>query len=140
MECRGTMRDIDQLLAALSRSRFRSRFALSQSDQTYVTCKSMAVISQHARQFIEKRLAPAAPLSDGKQTPMRGHPVFRAQHATATCCRKCLAKWHGIEQGRALTQEEIDHVVQVITKWLSQQVSPAPPSSPRQLPLFPGDL
>jgi hypothetical protein len=34
---------------------------------------------------------------------MRGHPVFIAQHATATCCRGCLAKWHDIPAGRALT-------------------------------------
>ena len=43
---------------------------------------------------IIKRIAPKEPLNDGKQTPMKGHPVFIAQHATATCCRECTRKWH----------------------------------------------
>jgi len=50
----------------------------------------MANIEQHARDFVNECLAPELPKNDGKQTPMKNHPVFIAQHATATCCRKCL--------------------------------------------------
>src|SRR3546814_4488449 len=64
--------------------------------------------------IVEKRLAPAEPVNDGKQTPMRGHPVLIAQHATATCCRSCLAKWHGIPAGRLLDAAEQRHVVEAI--------------------------
>ena len=53
---------------------------------------------------------------------MRGHPVFIAQHATATCCRGCLAKWHGIERGRTLTVQEQAHAVAAIGRWLQTQV------------------
>lgn len=49
-------------------------------------------IRQHAKDFIANREAPAYIANDGKQTPMRGHPVFIAQRATATCCRECMAK------------------------------------------------
>lgn len=73
----------------------------------------------HARQLITARLAPAEPRNDGRQTPMRGHPVFVAQHATATCCRGCLAKWHAIPAGRELQPAEIDYVVAVIVRWIS---------------------
>lgn len=52
---------------------------------------------------------------------MRGHPVFVAQHATATCCRGCLAKWHSIAAGRALSEGERDYVVSVIAAWLERQ-------------------
>ena len=80
----------------------------------------MDVILEHAADFVMKRLAAANPLNDGKQTPWKGHPVFLAQHATATCCRGCLEKWHGIEKGRELTPEEKQHIVEAIKMWLSQ--------------------
>lgn len=81
----------------------------------------MTEILEHAAEFIEKRLAPAFPVNDGKQTPWRNHPVFVAQHATATCCRGCLQKWHQIPKGKALTAEEQGYIVEVIGAWLSQQ-------------------
>jgi hypothetical protein len=52
---------------------------------------------------------------------MRGHPVFIAQHATATCCRSCLQKWHGIAVGRPLSEAELDHVIGAIMRWLDEQ-------------------
>jgi hypothetical protein len=75
--------------------------------------------------MVHERLAPAHPKNDGRQTPMRGHPVFIAQHATATCCRGCLAKWHGIAAGRALTAEEEAHAVAAILRWVAaQEIAP----------------
>lgn len=72
----------------------------------------------HAVDFIDKRLAPASPVNDGKQTPMRKHPVFVAQHATATCCRGCLEKWHAISKGHELSVEEKQYILGVIRRWL----------------------
>src|SRR5690554_5751992 len=112
------MRDLDELFAALGRSRFRSRFRLGEKDAAYLATKGLPVVLEHAATFIQERLAPAQPRNDGRQTPWRGHPVFVAQHATATCCRSCLAKWHGIEQGAALSPDEIAYVVRVIQRWL----------------------
>ena len=115
------MRDLDELFVELSKSRFRRRFALRPAERDYLASKGTAEVLEHARAFIAERLAPASPRNDGKQTPMRGHPVFVAQHATATCCRGCLAKWHGIPAGRALTTEEQRHVVEAIARWLASQ-------------------
>ncbi len=84
------MVDQDRLFARLARSTFRSRFRLGGKERQYCLDKGPEVIDRHAADFIRQRLAPAAPINDGKQTPMRGHPVFIAQHATATCCRGCL--------------------------------------------------
>jgi hypothetical protein len=89
-------------------------------------------ILDHARRFIRDRLAPAVPDKDGKQTPMRGHPVFIAQHATATCCRSCLAKWHGIEAGRSLSAAEQEHAVAAIARWLAEQGGSTDSSPPSQ--------
>jgi hypothetical protein len=92
---------IENLFARLQRSTFRSRFRLGVKERQYCYDKGAEVIDQHAADFIASRLAPAQIPNDGKQTPMRGHPVFIAQHATATCCRGCLEKWHAIPRGAA---------------------------------------
>ncbi len=120
---------IDYLCAAslpllfdrLTRSKFRSRFHLSEKDVQYIQDRGMDAIRAHAEDFIKKRLSPAAIANDGKQTPIRGHPVFPAQHATATCCRGCLNKWHGIPTGRTLTQLEQEYIADVIMEWIRRQ-------------------
>lgn len=118
------------IFARLQRSPFRARFALKGKDRVYLASKGLDVVLGHGREFISKKLAPAHPANDGKQTPMRGHPVFVAQHATATCCRGCLEKWHGIARGHALTQDEREYVVRVIACWLKAQgITDDPPQS-----------
>ena len=112
---------MDELFAALGRSKFRSRFRLAGKEADYLRIKGLAVVLDHARDFVTKRLADANPANDGRQTPMRNHPVFIAQHATGTCCRGCLAKWHGIPKGRSLTEEQIDYIVKVLRRWLARQ-------------------
>jgi len=114
-------RNMDELFEALERSRFRSRFRLGAREVEYLKQRGMETILDHARQFIEQRLADAQPANDGKQTPMRNHPVFIAQHATGACCRGCLEKWHHIAKGRTLSEDEIDYVVRVIELWLRRQ-------------------
>ena len=120
------MRDMDELFRALGRSRFRSRFQLSGKEAAYMRQKGLDTIIEHARDFVTKRLADAHPANDGHQTPMRNHPVFVAQHATGTCCRKCLEKWHHIPRGKPLTEVDISYVIEVLTRWLAgQDVEPS---------------
>lgn len=114
--------EINKLFFKLGNSKFRSRFHLTDKDKKYVLEKGMDVISSHAYDFISKRLAPANLVNDGKQTPMKGHPVFVAQHATATCCRGCLYKWHHISKDKDLTKEQVDYVVRVIMRWIKKEV------------------
>ncbi len=114
--------EIDKLFLKLSKSKFRSRFHLTKKDKDYVNSKGFDVIKSHAYDFIVKRLLPCGLANDGKQTPMRGHPVFIAQHATATCCRGCLYKWHHISKDKDLTQEQVDYIVLVIMRWIEKEV------------------
>ncbi|WP_263771658.1 DUF4186 domain-containing protein [Propionivibrio soli] len=126
------MRNLDLLFAALSKSRFRRRFSLGAKEHEYLAAKGTETIADHAREFVAQRLAPAKPANDGRQTPFRGHPVFVAQHATATCCRSCLAKWHDIAAGHQLTPEEQAHVVAAIMRWIeTQEGETGLPNSPR---------
>ena len=110
-------------LFSLKKSKFRSKFRLVPKDRDYITAKGLETIKDHAFDFVNSRVAPDSPRNDGKQTPMKGHPVFVAQHATATCCRKCIQKWHRIEKGRALSAAEVDYVVALIMGWIEQQIS-----------------
>jgi predicted Fe-S protein YdhL (DUF1289 family) len=115
------MRDIETVLSALAKSTFRRRFKLSEKDRAYIEEMGLEAIRDHARGFVGSRLAPADPPRDGKQTPFRGHPVFVAQHATATCCRGCLAKWHEIPYGHTLRQDEREHLVSLLLRWIESQ-------------------
>lgn len=115
------MEEQKQIFSRLSKSQFRSRFHLQSKDIDYIHKKGMDVIEQHAYDFINKRLAPAKIINDGKQTPMRGHPVFVAQHATATCCRGCLYKWYQIKPGIDLTSQQIDDIVKIIMTWIQNE-------------------
>jgi exodeoxyribonuclease V alpha subunit len=114
--------DLDSAFARLARSEFRSRFALNDADRQYVEQKGMDVIRRHAEDFVLQRLAPAQPRNDGRQTPMRGHPVFKAQHATATCCRGCLNKWWGISLGVELPATDQQRVIDLIIAWIERQM------------------
>ena len=113
---------LKQLFTGLSKSDFRSRFHLKEQDKEYVRQKGLDKIQEHAQDFIEKRLAPAVIPNDGKQTPMRGHPVFIAQQATATCCRGCLEKWHKIRAGKELTPRQKEYIVHVIMLWIKGEM------------------
>ena len=114
--------DLTSLFQRLSQSAFRSRFHLTAKKRAYIAEKGMATIRRHAEDFVSKRLAPAAIPNDGKQTPMRGHPVFLAQHATGCCCRGCLSKWHHIQPGHQLSPEEQRYVVAVLMTWIRRQL------------------
>ena len=108
-------------LAGIRYSKFRSSFHLKQKDIDYINEKGLDTIRQHAKDFIAKREAPAYIANDGKQTPMRGHPVFIAQHATATCCRECIRKWHKMQPGKELSQVQQDYLVDVIMTWIQKK-------------------
>ncbi len=128
-------KQIEQVLEKLADSRFRRRFRLSDTDRRMVRDRGLDIIRLHGERFLRERLAPAHPANDGRQTPMRGHPIFVAQHATGTCCRGCLEKWHGIEKGKPLDSFEYGYVLDVIMAWIRLQVPDAAPAG-RQKDLF----
>ena len=112
----------EDVFAKLEKSDFRRKFKLKETDKKYIAEKGLDVIKSHARDFISKRIAPAYIPNDGKQTPMRGHPVFIAQHATATCCRGCINKWHKFPKCVDLTQTQQDYLVDLIMCWIEKQL------------------
>ena len=116
------MSTIEQTLSCLQKSAFRAKFHLSEKDRRYIMDKGMETIQRHAADFIITRLAPANIPNDGRQTPMRGHPVFVAQHACACCCRGCLNKWYHVPIGRELTEDEQERIVRLLMAWVKRQL------------------
>lgn len=112
---------IEDALLRLQSSNFRARFHLSEKDRQYIDEKGLDTIRKHAEDFVSKRLAPAVIENDGKQTPMHGHPVFVAQHATATCCRGCLEKWYHVKKGIQLTSLQQEKIVNLIMVWIIRE-------------------
>ena len=108
-------------LKTLNKSPFRSKFKMNEKDREYLRKKGFSTIRSHALDFIRSRIAPGFPKNDGKQTPMKGHPAFVAQHATATCCRACIQKWHGIVKGKDLSKEEIEFFADLIMAWIEEE-------------------
>lgn len=106
------------ILEKLSHSKFRRSFNLKDNDKKYIQEKGLEVIREHTKTFIRERLSPNFISNDGKQTPTKGHPTFIAQHATATCCRGCLYKWHHIPKNVELTLSQQEYIIDVIIKWI----------------------
>ena len=116
--------EIERLLLSLSRTKFRGSFHLNNKMKEYVNEKGIDKIKSDANDLIKKRIAPQVIKNDGKQTPMKQvHPVFIAQHATATCCRGCIEKWHKFPKGRELTKSEQEYLVSIIMEWINRQIS-----------------
>lgn len=115
---------LERTLDALARQPFRAKFHLRGRERATAELRGPATMRRHAYDLISQRVAPARPRNDGKQTPYRGHPVFVAQHATATCCRGCLRRWHQIPEARDLTREERAYVADVIIRWIARELRP----------------
>ena len=116
------MQTIDEALEKLNRSKFRSSFHPNEKDKEYIKNKGMETIRSHAEAFIRERLAPARIPNDGKQTPTRGHPVFKAQHACACCCRGCLNKWYKVPKNKELTKSQQEKIVNLLMAWIQKEM------------------
>lgn len=112
---------IKNIFDRLSKSKFRCSFYLKDKDILYIEDKGIDKIKNHAYDFVTKRLADTSNVTDGKQMPMKGHPVFIAQHATGTCCRRCLEKWHHISKNKNMTEDDIKYVVDIIMSWIEKE-------------------
>ena len=115
------MQSIEEALDKLDHSKFRSSFHLTKKEREYLDEKGMDVMERHARDFVSQKLKPADPLNDGKQTPMHGHPVFKAMHATGCCCRGCLNKWYRVPLHQELSEEQEEKIVHLLMAWLEKE-------------------
>ncbi|MBQ6493339.1 MAG: DUF4186 domain-containing protein [Erysipelotrichaceae bacterium] len=115
-------RSIEETLKRLSSSKFRSSFHLSAKDRKYIEQKGMDVIASHTRDFVRQKVSAACPDNDGRQTPMSGHPSFKAMHATACCCRGCLNRWYRVPKGIPLNEQQQEKITRLILAWIENEM------------------
>jgi hypothetical protein len=125
------LKDADHTFKALQHELFRHAYWHTKIDQRAMAAaraKGLQAIQAFAQRTIIRKVAPPSSriFRDGTQTPLRGNLVYYAQHATATCCRKCAEEWHGIDRNRALTQDEIEYMVSLIMLYVRKRVADLP--------------
>ncbi len=112
---------INNKLNSLEKSKFRSSFHLNKKMIEYIDIKGLELVESHCNDFIDKNLKNYNKEKDGKQTPNKNHPVFVAQHATATCCRGCIEKWYHIPKEKVLQENEIKCIKAMIMEWITKE-------------------
>jgi hypothetical protein len=73
---------------------------------------------------IRQRIGKAENYREGYQTPWfdKNTSVSYGQHATATCCRRCVEYWHGIPFGRDLTESEVKYLSDLVFHYLDTKI------------------
>ena len=90
----------------------------------YARRKGVSGIETAIRSRLRKSVGIADNPYDGRQTPMEGsgNPIHYAQHATASCCRKCMNYWYGIPQKRRLTIDEIEYFGELALVYILERI------------------
>jgi len=101
----------------------------------YARRKGKLGLRAAAEHRIRASVAPAQPAFDGRQTGKSGNPLFYGQHATATCCRKCIDYWHGVEQGRPLTEAEIQYFTALLNMFVDERLPNLPEAGEKVPPI-----
>jgi len=120
-------RNINYVFESLKHEHFRHYMWHVEIDQhaiNYARRKGKVGIRTTAEEKIRKYIATPNPPYDGRQTSREGagNPICYAQHATATCCRKCAEYWHGIPQDRAFTEQEITYFTELIVRYINERL------------------
>ena len=101
---------VDDIFGQLQRELIRHVFFTAPLDATArenIRLVGVVAVRAGVREYLRKKIGPARIFRDGTQTPKKDSVIHFAQHATATCCRKCLDYWYDIPQGRDLTDAEL---------------------------------
>lgn len=117
--------DADHTFAMLRTEFIRHHFWHLEIDQKAVNHarrKGRVRMREAIRHRIEKYVGPAEPKRDGRQTPWTGNAIFYGQHATATCCRKCINQWHGIPFEHELSGAEIDYLSGLVWRFVEERL------------------
>lgn len=121
---RRSIQDVDLTFASLQNEFIRHHFWHKEFHiraVNYARRKGKVKLLEAVTKRLRTCIAPAQPFHDGWQTPMNSdspNPIYNAQHATATCCRRCLEYWHGVPMGRELSSEELEYFANLVFQYL----------------------
>jgi uncharacterized heparinase superfamily protein len=121
--------DVSYTFQALRYELIRHHFwhiQLSQRAINYARRKGKRALRHAAEHQIRKLIGDAEHPREGRQTPRETSPhanaIHYAQHATASCCRRCVAEWHGIVEGRALSEAEISYLTELAMLYINDRL------------------
>ena len=89
---------------------------------THAHRKGKASMTEAAEKRLRNSVGDGNPYRDGMQTPRMGNALYYAQHATGTCCRKCIEEWHGIPIGQALNDDQIEYFVELVMLYIEDRL------------------
>lgn len=118
--------DIEYTFESLKHELIRHHFWHIEIDQragNYANRKGRTNLRLAVRSRIRSSIGSPNNPYDGRQTPMEGsgNPIHYAQHATASCCRKCVEYWHDIPTSRALKDDEIQYLAELAMMYLDER-------------------
>lgn len=128
--------DISHTFEALRHEFIRHHFwhkPIDERAELHARRKGLVNLRIAAEKRIASSVGPAQPARDGQQTPLSGNILYYAQHATACCCRTCMEYWHGIPKGQALTAGEMQYMLELVMRFVSERM-PRLPDSPEKIP------
>lgn len=123
------LKDVDNTFAELKREFIRHHYWHRPFDQraiNYALRKGRIELLEAAEKRIRTAFGKPAGAFDWCGTSWEGNPIHYAQHATATCCRKCIEKWHGIPPDRELKEDEIGYLTRLVILYLEDRLPDLP--------------
>jgi hypothetical protein len=108
--------DVPALQSELKREWIRHYFWTQPLDETskgLLLGMTRGDLRAFVREELAKGIAPPRPWGDGRRVPvegpkLEGHPLFYAQHATASCCKKCAYYWWGLPRDQQYSDPQLD--------------------------------
>lgn len=130
------LKDVENTFESLEREMIRHHFwhkIIDKKALKHAEGKGIVGLREAAEHRIRKYVGPPSSklYRDGMQTPMNGNVIFYAQHATATCCRKCLEAWHGVYREKYLLDEEITYMTELVMKYIQKRLPSLPFVGPK---------
>lgn len=108
----------------LNCSKVCCKFKLKDDQWDYLAKRGFDSILLEGRTLIVKIFSEEAKHHSCKVAPVQNHPIFTALHATGTCCRSSLEKWHKIPKNKELREKDIFYILLVVKEWIIRQEMP----------------
>jgi hypothetical protein len=137
--------DCEFVVGSLKQELIRANFWAMQPNQwavNYAIRKGSRALREGATNHVRKAIGQPRDAFDGRRvpwpekTPEKMNPYHYAQHATGTCCRKCLESWYGISPEHSLSERQIDYFAALIVRYIDDKF-PGLPAVPQHVPRIP---
>jgi Domain of unknown function (DUF4186) len=114
----------ETIFQELGREFIRDHFLnkpIDERSKRQVKREGLSGIRARVRKHLSSRIGGEPDAWDGRQTPLEGSILNMAQHATATCCRRCAYYWYAIPKDRPLTESELDFCERMLLAYLDRR-------------------